>query len=194
MTATPATGKLVVISGPSGVGKTTITRGLAKAFPDSALSVSVTTRTPGPGDREGVDYFFISREEFDRLVRDGRLLEHAEVFGNAYGTPRQWVEEQLREGRLVLLEIDVQGARQVRAAMPEALGIFILPPSEDELLRRLRLRRRDTEEVIQRRFAEAKREIAEAKSSGAYDAYIVNRDLEQAIDEAVRFVRRRRAG
>lgn len=194
MNAHPATGRLVVISGPSGVGKTTITRGLVEAFPDSALSVSVTTRPPGPGDREGVDYFFISREEFNRLVREGALLEHAEVFGNAYGTPRRWVEDQLRQGRLVLLEIDVQGARQVRSAVPHALGIFILPPSEDELLRRLRLRRRDTEEAIQRRFAEAKREIAEAKASGAYDAYIVNRDLDSAIAEAVEFVRRRRAG
>lgn len=185
-------GLLLIISGPSGVGKTTITRGVERAIPGSVFSVSCTSRPPTPADVEGVDYHFISREEFKRLEASGEFLESADVFGNCYGTPRKWVEEQLRRGRLVILEIDVQGAMQVKAKMPEAFAIFILPPSEDVLLGRLRARKRESEEIIQRRFAEARREIATARSSGVYDRFVVNERLEVALAEAVEAVKAER--
>ncbi len=184
-------GLLLVISGPSGVGKTTITRAVERAIPGAVFSVSVTTRQKALSDVEGVDYHFVTDTEFDRLVANNELLEWAEVFGRRYGTPRQWVAEHLRRGRLVILEIDVKGARQVKARMPDAFGLFLLPPSEDVLIERLRARKRDPEDAIQRRFAEAQREIAEAKASAAYDAYVVNDDLERAIAEAVGVVRAR---
>lgn len=184
-------GLLLVISGPSGVGKTTITRAVERAIPGAVFSVSVTTRQKTQSDVEGVDYHFLTDGEFDLLVAADELLEWAEVFGRRYGTPRKWVDEQLRRGRLVILEIDVKGARQVKGRMPGAFGMFILPPSEEVLLQRLRARRRDTEEAIGRRFAEAKREIEEAKACGAYDAFVVNDDLERAIEEAVGIVRGR---
>ncbi len=178
-------GMLLVISGPSGVGKTTITRAVERSIPDSVFSVSATTRAKTEADVEGVDYHFVTEETFDAMVRDAAFLEWAGVFGKRYGTPRAWVQEQLNRGRLVILEIDVEGAKQVKAAMPEAFGVFVLPPSEEELWRRLHNRRREDEALIQRRFAEAQREIAEAGRCGAYDAFIVNDDLPRAIDEAV---------
>ncbi|MEM9065867.1 MAG: guanylate kinase [Planctomycetota bacterium] len=182
-------GMLLVISGPSGVGKTTITRGVERALGDSVFSVSVTTRAQTDADVEGVDYRFVDDDEFDRLIADGELLEHAEVFGNRYGTPRGWVQAQLDRGRLVILEIDVDGAKQVKASMPEAYGVFILPPTEEALLDRLRARKREDEDAIQRRFSEAQREIAEAKQSGAYDSFIINEDLARAISDAIGIVR-----
>jgi len=181
-------GLLLVISGPSGVGKTTITRAVERSIPGSVFSVSATTRAKTSADVEGVDYHFVSETEFDQMIRDDAFLEWAGVFGKRYGTPRAWVEEQLARGRLVILEIDVEGAKQVKKAMPDAFGIFILPPSEEELLRRLRGRKREDEALIQKRFAEAQREIAEAKRCNAYDAFIVNDVLESAIDQAVRVV------
>lgn len=185
-------GLLLIISGPSGVGKTTITRGVERAIPGSVFSVSCTSRPPTPADVEGVDYHFISRDEFKRLEARGEFLESAEVFGNCYGTPRKWVEEQLRRGRLVILEIDVQGAIQVKRAMPEAFAIFILPPSEDVLLARLRSRKRESEEIIQRRFAEARKEIATARASSVYDRFIVNERLDAALTEAADAVKAER--
>jgi guanylate kinase len=145
-------------------------------------------------DVEGVDYHFVDDAEFDRLEREDRLLESANVFGNRYGTPRDWVDEQLRRGRLVILDIDVQGAIQVRRRMPEAFGLFILPPSEEVLLERLRARKREPEEVIQRRFAEARQEIANARSSGVYSAWVTNADLNTSIAQAVDFITRARRG
>ena len=186
-------GLLLVISGPSGVGKTTITRAVERAIPGAVFSVSATTRQKTAKDVEGVDYHFVTDAEFDRLVAEDELLEWAEVFGRRYGTPRAWVAEQLRRGRLVILEIDVKGARQIKRRIPDAFGLFILPPSDDVLLQRLRARKRDSEEAIQRRFAEAQREIAEARDAGAYDAYVINDDLDRAIEEAVRIVRARMA-
>lgn len=189
-------GLLLVISGPSGVGKTTITRAVERSIPGSVFSVSATTRAKTDADVEGVDYHFVDEAEFDRMVSEGAFLEWAGVFGKRYGTPRAWVDEQLARGRLVILEIDVAGARQVKAAMPGAFGVFIMPPDEGELLRRLRARGREGGTLIDQRFAEARREIAEAGLCGAYDAFIVNDDLERAIGEAVRTVadeRRRRA-
>lgn len=185
-------GLLLVISGPSGVGKTTITRAVERSIPGSVFSVSATTRAKTPADVEGVDYHFVDEPEFDRMVRDSAFLEWAGVFGKRYGTPRAWVEEQLSRGRLVILEIDVEGAKQVRRAMPDAFGVFILPPSEEELLRRLHARKREDESLIRKRFAEAQREMAEAKGCGAYDAFIINDDLDRAIAEAVSTVRAER--
>jgi len=185
-------GLLVVISGPSGVGKTTITRGVERSIAGSVFSVSVTTRAKTEADVEGVDYRFVSPEQFDALIESGGLLEWAEVFGNRYGTPRDWVERQLDRGRLVILEIDVDGARQVKAKIPGMLGIFIMPPSEEVLLQRLRDRKREPEAIIQRRFAEARHEMHMASESGAYDNFIVNDDLPRAIEEAVSIVRARR--
>lgn len=186
-------GLLVIFSGPSGVGKTTITRAVIERVESAELSVSATTRPIRPGERDGVDYFFVSRDRFDAMDRAGELLESAEVFGNRYGTPADWVRRRLDDGRVVVLEIDVQGARQIKAKAPEAFGVFILPPSEEELLERLRRRAREDEATIQRRFAEAKREIAEARASGAYDLFIVNEDLDRAIERAVEAVESARA-
>ncbi|HEX7010755.1 MAG TPA: guanylate kinase [Phycisphaeraceae bacterium] len=177
-------GLLLIISGPSGVGKTTIAHRVERAL-DAVFSISVTTRAPGPGDRPGVDYHFISEDEFAARRDAGDLLEWAQVFGHHYGTPRQPVEECLAAGRVMILEIDVQGAIQVKSRLPEAFALFILPPSEQVLLDRLRHRRRDDEAAIQRRFAKAKEEIARAKASGIYDAFIVNDDLERAVQEAI---------
>lgn len=185
-------GLLLIISGPSGVGKTTITRGVERSIADSVFSVSATTRAKTDADVEGVDYHFVTDAEFDRLVESDELLEWANVFGKRYGTPRGWVVEQLRRGRLVILEIDVEGARQVKARMPNAFGVFILPPSEDVLLERLRSRRRESEEAIQKRFAEAKREMATARAGDIYDLFIVNDDLRRATAEAARAVEARR--
>ncbi len=185
-----ARGMLLIISGPSGVGKTTITRAIERAIVDSVFSVSVTTRPKTVADVEGVDYRFISDDEFERMIRADELLEHADVFGKKYGTPRLWVEERLDEGRLVILEIDVAGARQIKEKMPESFAVFIEPPSEDVLLDRLRARNREDEDSIQRRFAEAKREIREAKAGGVYDAFIVNNNLENAISETLDLIRR----
>lgn len=182
-------GMLLIISGPSGVGKTTITRAVERSIPDAVFSVSATTRPKTAADVEGVDYHFVTDAEFDRMIAAGEFLECADVFGKRYGTPRRWVEEQLRRGRLVILEIDVQGAATVRSKMPEAFGIFVLPPSDDVLLQRLRDRKREPEEAIRRRFAEAQREIAQARSSGAYDEFLVNADLNETIRRAVELVR-----
>ncbi|MGD9693218.1 MAG: guanylate kinase [Phycisphaerales bacterium] len=190
---------LVIVSGPSGVGKTTISRALRDAFDDADLSVSCTTRPKAPTDTDGVDYHFITEEEFEKRVSDpagpqglGQFLEHAGVYGKRYGTLRKPVDDALAQGRLVILEIDVQGALQVKQRAPSALAILILPPSEQSLLARLRGRGRDSEEVIQKRFAAAKRDIEAANESGVYDVTIVNRDLDQATAEAVAAVRNAR--
>jgi len=186
-------GLLLVISGPSGVGKTTITRAVERSIPDSVFSVSATTRAKTDADVEGVDYHFVSEEQFDAMIGGNEFLEWAGVFGKRYGTPMAWVDEQLARGRLVILEIDVEGAKQVKQAMPEAFGVFILPPSEDELLRRLRSRKREDDGLIEKRFAEARHEIDEANRCDAYDAFIVNDKLERAIEDSVKAVRDERA-
>lgn len=185
-------GLLLIVSGPSGAGKTTITRAIRERIDDAVFSVSATTRAKTAADVEGVDYHFVSDEAFDRMVDEDAFLEWAEVFGHKYGTPRAQIEEHLEAGRLVVLDIDVQGAQQVKVAMPRAFGIFIEPPDEDVLLERLRARQRDSEEVIQRRFAEAKREMAEARSGKAYDIFVVNDDLERAIGDAIAAIEARR--
>ncbi len=188
---TNSSGVLLVVSGPSGVGKTSIVRPIEERF-GGVFSVSATTRPPADGEVEGRDYHFLSREQFEAMVDRGEFLEHARVFGlHLYGTPRDPVEKRLAEGRLIILDIDVQGAFQVKRAMPEAFMLFILPPGDEELLRRLRVRAREPEAMIQSRFAEAKREIELARTSGVYDATVVNDDLDRAIEEACRLVRER---
>ncbi|MEM1422888.1 MAG: guanylate kinase [Planctomycetota bacterium] len=186
-------GMLLVISGPSGVGKTTITRAIERSVPDATFSVSATTRPKTDADVEGVDYTFYSVEEFEKLVEEDAFLEHATYAGNMYGTLRAPVEAQLERGRLVILEIDVQGAQIVKQKLPQAFALFILPPSEEELLARLRARKRESEEIIQRRFAVARREIEQAKTSGAYDAFVTNDVLERTIEKAMELVTQRRA-
>ncbi|MGI9014811.1 MAG: guanylate kinase [Phycisphaerales bacterium] len=176
---------LIVLSGPSGVGKTTVARAVEREL-NSVFSVSATTRPKTAVDVEGRDYFFLSEAEFQDKAERGEMLEHACVFGKHwYGTPRGPVEAALAAGHRVILEIDVQGARQIRDAMPDAVMVFIEPPSEAELLVRLRNRGREDEAVIQRRFAEARREIAFAHESGVYDAFVVNQTLEHAVAETI---------
>jgi guanylate kinase len=186
---------LIVISGPSGVGKTTITHRLVERL-GAAFSISMTTRPRKGSDREGVDYYFVDEPRFRQAIDRGELLEWAKVFDRYYGTPRKPVEQNLAAGRDVILEIDVAGGRQVKAAMPQMLGIFILPPSEEDLVKRLRGRGREDEAEIQRRFRDAQHEIAEARASGAYEHFIVNENLDHAVEEAHRVVlqRRRTAG
>lgn len=186
-------GLLLIISGPSGVGKTTITRGVERSIPGAVFSVSATTRAKTPVDVEGVDYHFVSDEEFERMKSAGEFLESAGIYGKKYGTPRGPVDEQLRRGRLVILEIDVQGAVQVKAKMPDAFGLYILPPSDEELLRRLQDRKREDAAKILQRFNAAKEEIAAAKASGVYDVFLVNDNLESTIREAVGLVIAERA-
>jgi guanylate kinase len=176
-------GLLLIVSGPSGVGKTTITRDLVQEL-DGVFSVSATTRPRTDADTEGVDYFFLTEAEFVKRIEGGEFLEWAEVFDCKYGTPRDFVEKQLAQNRIVVLEIDVRGAQQIKAKMPEAFGLFVLPPSEETLLRRLRDRKREDEAAIQKRFAEAKREIREAREGDTYDVFIVNDKLKDAIQQA----------
>lgn len=186
-------GLLLIISGPSGVGKTTITRAVERSIPGSVFSVSMTTRPQTSADVDGVDYHFVKEEEFIRREMAGEFIETAVYAGNRYGTLRAPVDANLERGRLMILEIDVVGAKNVKRQYPQAFSLFILPPTEETLLERLRSRKREPEEVIQRRFAAAKQEIAEAKRCGVYDHFIVNDSLDRAISEAVRQVNTRRA-
>lgn len=185
-------GMLLIISGPSGVGKTTITRGVERSIPDAVFSVSWTTRDPTPADVEGVDYHFVADAEFERMRAADGFLETAGVYGRKYGTPREWVETQLSRGRLVILEIDVQGAITVKKKIPEAFSVFVLPPSEQDLLERLRSRKREDDGAIMRRFMKAKDEIAHARACGVYDVFLVNHRLDEAIEEAIRLVQAER--
>jgi guanylate kinase len=178
-------GLLLIISGPSGAGKTTITRAVERAFPNALFSVSATTRPRTGADRDGVDYHFISPPEFDSRIAAGEFIETALYAGNRYGTLRAPVDAALAEGRLVILEIDVQGAIVVKAKMPEAFALFILPPSDQALLQRLRDRKREPEEAIQRRYRLAQQEMATARTCGVYDVFIVNDDLDRAIAQAM---------
>lgn len=170
-------GKLLVISGPSGAGKSTVVFKAIEGREDICFSTSVTTRSPRPGEVDGREYFFVDFERFRAMVENDELLEHAEYVANRYGTPRAYVEQRMAEGMNVVLDIEVQGARQVRRKMPEAVLIFIAPPSIEELERRLRGRGTDTEAAIEGRLIRARQEFQEADF---YDYLIVNDDVEKA--------------
>ncbi|MER5770901.1 guanylate kinase [Streptomyces sp. NPDC001985] len=172
--------RLTVLSGPSGVGKSTVVAHMRKVHPEVWLSVSATTRRPRPGERDGVQYFFVSDDEFDKLIANGELLEWAEFAGNRYGTPRRAVLDRLEAGEPVLLEIDLQGARQVKEAMPESRLVFLAPPSWDELVRRLTGRGTESAEVIERRLTVAKVELA---SESEFDTTLVNTSVEDVSRE-----------
>jgi len=179
-------GTLYIVTAPSGAGKTTLVHAVLEREPGLALSISYTTRAPRPGEVDGRDYRFVSREEFLRLRDGGELLEWAEVHGNYYGTSRTWIETQLQQDRDVLLEIDWQGARQVRRMFPHAVSIFILPPSLEALEARLRGRGTDSEATIARRLAAAREEMRHVEE---FDYVIINDRLERAIDELTAVVR-----
>lgn len=180
-------GKLIVITGPSGVGKGTLVRSLLEKHPELHLSTSMTTRPPRPGEVDGRDYFFVSRNRFQRMVEGGELLEWAEFAGNYYGTPRRAVEDRIETGESVLLEIELEGARQISRTFPEAVRVFILPPSVEELERRLRSRGQDSEAAIARRLNRAKIEM---EATAEFNFTLVNDDFDRALGrlEALLFV------
>ncbi len=178
--ARPQTGQLILLTGPSGVGKGTLLQALRRRYPDLPVSVSTTTRAPRPGEVEGEDYYFVSRQQFQGLIEQGALLEWAEFAGNYYGTPKAPVLEKLAAGQRVILEIELQGARQVRQTFPEALQVFVLPPSLAELEHRIRQRGQDSEAAIARRLSRARVEIEAAPE---FDIQIVNDHLDSALQQ-----------
>ena len=177
--------KVFVITGPSGVGKGTLIRGLLERMPELELSVSATTRAPRPGEEDGVDYHFLTPEQFDARVSTGDFVEHAKYSGNRYGTLRSELERRLAKGAGVVLEIEVQGARQVRRAMPEAVAVFIAPPSEGALRARLVGRGTDSPEEVDQRLHTAEREL---DTQPEFAHVVVNDRLEQATDELIDIV------
>lgn len=172
-------GVLVIVSGLSGAGKGTICKRLIEKYPDFELSVSATSRDPRPGEVHGREYFFVTKEEFEDKIENDQLLEYARYVDNYYGTPKQWVEEQMEAGKNVILEIELQGAFQVREKIERAVLIFIMPPSMEELERRLRGRGSETEEQIRKRLDRAEEELAFVDQ---YDYVIVNEDVEKSVD------------
>lgn len=178
--------KLVIVSGPSGVGKSTICKEVVKRLNNVYLSVSVTIRPRSEGEVDGQDYWFISKEQFQERIRRGSLLEYAKVFGHLYGTPRDKVDEALRAGKTVILEIDVQGANQARVIYPNAVMVFVLAPSQRELAERMNLRGREDTETAERRLEGASSEIAAAWQY--YQHMVINDDLQQAVSEVIQII------
>jgi guanylate kinase len=176
----PSLGKLIVLTGPSGVGKGTLMQKLLQRHPELYYSVSATTRSPRPGEINGKNYYFVRRSQFEQLVAEGEFLEWAEFAGNYYGTPRAAVLEHIQSGQLVILEIELEGARQIKASYCNTLSIFILPPSFSELARRIRGRGQDSQEAIARRLNRAEEEI---KAADEFDIQIVNDDFETALNQ-----------
>ncbi len=173
-------GKLIVISGPSGAGKSTVVFKAIEGKDNMCFSTSVTTRKPRPGEADGKEYFFVDLDRFREMVENDELLEHAEYVANSYGTPRSYVEQKLSDGMDVILDIEVQGARQVNEKMPDAVKVFIIPPSMDELKHRLESRGTDTARAIEARLIRARQEYKEADF---YDYIIVNDDADKAAGE-----------
>ena len=171
-------GKLFIFSAASGTGKTSLAKALVDSTPDVAFSVSHTTRAPRPGEQHGVHYYYVTREEFDRMVANGEFVEHATVFGNSYGTSKQAIQDQIQPGRNVILDIDWQGARAIKKWRPEAVSIFILPPSRAALRERLTNRQQDSQEIIDRRMREA---VAEMSHYSEFDHLVVNDDFDAAL-------------
>ncbi|MGZ6009368.1 MAG: guanylate kinase [Rhizomicrobium sp.] len=187
-------GLMLVLSSPSGAGKTTISRRLLQSDADIVMSVSATTRPPRPNEINGQDYFFVSEDEFDRMIQSGELLEHATVFGRRYGTPRSAVTNALNSGKDVLFDIDWQGTQQLRQqARDDMVSVFIFPPSKEELERRLRIRAQDSEVVVRQRMAKATDELSHWAE---YDYLVKNDDIQHAlgeVEEILRVERRRRS-
>ncbi len=177
---TVTTGTLYIVSAPSGAGKTSLVKALIDSEPQVRVSVSHTTRAMRPGEVEGVNYHFVSREQFHAMIDKSELLEHAEVFGNLYGTSQRWVEQTLAEGFDLILEIDWQGAQQVRRLMPQAKSIFILPPTQEALRHRLTNRGQDSGEIIERRMHEA---VSEMSHYVEYDYLLINDDFAHALSD-----------
>ena len=182
-------GTIFIVVAPSGAGKTTLVGALLQAEPSVELSVSYTTRAPRAGEENGKHYHFCDRATFESMIASGDFLEYAEVYGNYYGTSKRWLRERLAAGRDILLEIDWQGARQVREVFPDAVSVFILPPSIEVLEARLRGRATDSEEVITRRLSEARAEIDQVAE---YDYLVVNDDFEQARLDLISVIRSQR--
>jgi guanylate kinase len=182
-------GKLFVITAPSGAGKTSLIEAVMRDDPTLKISVSYTTRPPREGERDGVDYHFVERETFEAMQRRGEFLESAEVHGNHYGTSRKVILDAVAAGEDLILEIDWQGARQVRELYPDCIGIFILPPSIEELERRMRGRGKDSDEVIRRRVQNAKEELEHA---GEFKYAIINKDFDTARRELAEILRKER--
>jgi guanylate kinase len=178
-------GHLFIISGPSGAGKGTIVKELAHRMPDLWVSVSATTRTPRPGERDGVDYYFLTPAEFDGRVRAGEFLEHAEVHGNQYGTLQRAVERRISHGMDVILEIDPQGAFQVRKRMDRSRLIFVKAPSAEDLEKRIRNRGAETDDQIRTRLETARTEM---ELEGSYDHVVINDDVSRAVDDLVGYI------
>ncbi len=178
-----------IISAPSGSGKSTLVHRLLESVPGLTFSISYTTRPPRPLERDGVDYIFISREEFEKRLGQAEFLEYAEVFGNYYGTHQATFEQAAHQGKDLVLDIDVQGARQLKVAIPEAISIFVLPPSREVLEQRLRARSQDSEEVIRRRLKGAAEEV---RNYTQYDYVLINRELEDSTARLSAIVRAER--
>lgn len=172
-------GVLLIVSGLSGAGKGTICKRIMEKYPDYELSISATTRDPRPGEVDGREYFFITKDEFEDRIKNGKLLEYAKYVDNYYGTPKDWVLAQMDQGKNVILEIELQGAFQVRDQIPEAVLIFIMPPDMEELERRLRGRGSETEEQIKKRLLRAMEEIEYVDQ---YDYVIVNEEVEKSVE------------
>lgn len=186
MTSSPSQGVLFIVSAPSGAGKTSLVKALLKADPVIRLSVSYTTRAPRPGETDGRDYHFVSHERFQTMLAEGEFLEFAEVYGNFYGTSKGSIARDLAAGRDILLEIDWQGAKQVRQHFPSSVSVFILPPSFNALRTRLAGRGQDSDEVIERRLAAAAHDVAHAD---AFNYIIVNDDFDHAVSDLVAITR-----